>query len=166
MTSFMGPGPKFFISRQLRNSKKASKRPKTEPLNTTTDPYEAVNIHFQINRPSSHDHLFSYTLKGFRRPLTKQAFIKRLALAARAAGLDPLQGHGIRIGATLHYLTLGVPMEAMKVMGQWGSDAFLRYLRKHAQILTPYIQASPEVHDAFSRFMLWTIFQACTRVRY
>ena len=119
-----------------------------------TDPYEAMNIHFQINKPSNRDHLFSYTLKGSRRPLTKQAFVKRLALAARAAGLDPLQGHGIRIGATLHYLTLGMPMETMKVMGRWGSDAFLCYLRKHAQILTPYIQANPEIHDAFSRFIM------------
>ena len=122
--------------------------------NGPTDPYEAMDIHFRVNRPSSRDHLFSYTLKGARRPLTKQAFVKRLALAARAAGLDPLQGHGIRIGATLHYLTLGMPMEAMKVMGRWGSDAFLRYLRKHAQILTPYIQANPEVHDTFSRFIM------------
>lgn len=119
-----------------------------------TDPYEAMSIHFRVNNPSSHDHLFVYAHKGSRRPLTKQAFIKRLALAARAAGLDPLQGHGIRIGATLHYLTLGIPMEAMKVMGRWGSDAFLRYLRKHAQILTPYIQANPEVHEAFSRFII------------
>src|ERR1700678_2017377 len=101
------------------------------------DPYKAMDIYFQVNRPSSHDHLFSYTLKGSRRPLTKQAFIKRLALAARAAGLDPLQGHGICIGATLHYLTLGVPMEAMKVRGRWGSDAFRRYLRNHAQTITP-----------------------------
>jgi hypothetical protein len=119
-----------------------------------TDPYEAMAIHFRVNSPSSRDHLFAYSHKGSRRPLTKQAFIRRLALAARAAGLDPLQGHGIRIGATLHYLTLGIPMEAMKVMGRWGSDAFLRYLRRHAQILTPYIQANPEVHEAFSRFII------------
>lgn len=110
-----------------------------------------METHFRVNKPSSCEHLFSYTHKSSRQPLTKQAFVKCLALAARSAGLDPLQGHGIRIRATLHYLTLGVPMEAMKVMGRWGSDAFLSYLRKHAQILTPYIQANP---DAFSRFIL------------
>jgi hypothetical protein len=48
----------------------------------------------------------------------------------------------------------GVSMEAMKAMGRWGSDAFLCYLCKHAQILTPYIQANPEVHDsAFAHFI-------------
>jgi hypothetical protein len=72
-----------------------------------TDPYEAMDLHFQVNKPSGNDHLFSYTL-------TKQAFIKQLALAAHAASLDPLQGHGIRIGSTLHYLMSGVPMEVMK----------------------------------------------------
>ena len=67
---------------------------------------------------------------------------------------DPLQGHVIRIGATLHYLSQGIPLEAMKIMDRWGSDAFLPYLRKHAQILTPYIQAMPELHEAFLKFIL------------
>jgi hypothetical protein len=97
-----------------------------------TDPYEALKNHRNINRPSGGDHLFAYRHKGQLRPLTKPAFIRRLALAAREAGLEPLQGHGIRIGATLFYLLLGLPIEAMKVMGRWSSDAFLRYLRKHA----------------------------------
>lgn len=119
-----------------------------------TDPCEALANHRRINNPSNTDHLFAYLHKGRLRPLTKNAFIKRVAQAARAAGLEPLQGHGIRIGATLHYLLRGVPMEAMKVMGRWSSDAFMRYLRKHAQILTPYIQANPEIHRAFSRFIL------------
>jgi hypothetical protein len=38
------------------------------------------------------------------RPLTKNKFLERVAGAAHAAGLDPLQGHGIRIGSTLEYL--------------------------------------------------------------
>ena len=119
-----------------------------------TDPYEALQNHRQVNHPSESDHLFAYRHKGQLRPLTKHAFIKRLASAARQAGLEPLQGHGIRIGATLFYLLLGLPIEAMKVMGRWGSDAFLVYLRKHAQILTPLIQANPQAHEAFSQFIL------------
>jgi hypothetical protein len=74
-----------------------------------------MDLHFQVNKPSGNDHLFSYTLKGSCCPLTKQAFIKQLALAAGAAGLDPLQGHGIHIGSTLHYLMSGVPMKAIKI---------------------------------------------------
>jgi hypothetical protein len=121
-----------------------------------TDPYEALANHRRVNNPGDTDHLFAYRHKGHLRPLTKSAFIKRVAAAARAAGLEPLQGHGIRIGATLFYLLRGVPFEAVKVMGRWSSDAFLRYLRKHAQILTPYIQADPDVHRTFSHFIMPT----------
>ena len=119
-----------------------------------TDPYTALNNHRLINNPSNSDHLFAYLHKGHLQPLTKNALIKRLASAARSSGLEPLQGHGIRVGATLFYLLRGVPMEAMKVMGRWSSDAFLRYLWKHAQILTPFIQADPGIHDAFSHFII------------
>jgi hypothetical protein len=119
-----------------------------------TDPYEALENHRQVNSPSDNDHLFAYQHKGQLRPLTKPAFIKRLASAAREAGLEPLQGHGIRIGSTLFYLLLGLPIEAMKVMGRWSSDAFLRYLRKHAQILTPLIQANPRAHESLSQFII------------
>ena len=58
-------------------------------------------------------------------------------VAAHAAGLEPLQGHGIRIRVTLFHLLRGIPMEAVKVMGRWSSNTFLHYLQKHAQILTP-----------------------------
>ena len=119
-----------------------------------TDPYEALANHRQVNAPSERDHLFAYRHKGQLRPLTKPAFIKRLASAARQAGLEPLQGHGIRIGATLFYLLAGLPIEAMKVMGRWSSDAFLLYLRKHAQILTPLIQANPQAHQSFAQFIM------------
>ena len=101
-----------------------------------TDPYATLNNHLQVNHSPDNTHLFAYQHKGQLRPLTKPAFIKCLASAACDTGLEPLQGHGIRIGATLIYLLHGLPIEAMKVMGCWSSDAFLRYLRKHAQILT------------------------------
>ena len=119
-----------------------------------TDPYAALKNHLDINSPPADAHLFAYRHKGQLRPLSKPAFIKRLASAAWLAGLEPLQGHGIRIGATLFYLLLGLPMEAMKVMGRWSSDAFLSYLRKHAQILTPFIQANPQAHLAFSQVII------------
>ena len=82
-----------------------------------TDPYEALANHRRINNPGDHDHLFAYRHKGHLQPLTKHAFIKRVADASHAASLEPLQGHGIRIGATLFYLLRGMPFEAMKVMG-------------------------------------------------
>jgi hypothetical protein len=117
--------------------------------NGPTDPYEALENHMQVNQPPLDGHLFAYKWKSGRRPLTKKTFINRLAQAARDAGEDPLQGHGIRIGSTLEYLLRGVSVETMKVIGRWASDAFTLYLRKHAQILAPYLQASPELHHAF-----------------
>ncbi|KAJ7223915.1 hypothetical protein C8J57DRAFT_955046, partial [Mycena rebaudengoi] len=57
-----------------------------------------------------------------------------------------IQGHGIRIGASLLYLLRGVPFDVVKTLGRWASDAFLLYLRKHAQIMAPYIQANPGIH--------------------
>ncbi|KAH9056236.1 hypothetical protein EDB87DRAFT_1540129, partial [Lactarius vividus] len=60
--------------------------------------------------------------------------------------IEPLQGHGIRIGSTLEYLLRGMPFDVMKAKGQWAGDSFLLYLQKHAIIITPYIQASSDVH--------------------
>ena len=42
----------------------------------------------------------------------------------------------------------------MKVKGHWASNAFLIYLTKHAQILAPYMQAVPEVHEGFIRLTM------------
>lgn len=122
--------------------------------NGPTDPEDALENHFRVNNPPDNHHLFAYRFKSGHRPLTKSKFIDRLATAARAAGLDPLQGHGIRIGSTLEYLLRGMPFDVMKAKGRWASDAFLLYLRKHALIMAPYIQAVPIVHDAFVRYTM------------
>jgi hypothetical protein len=42
----------------------------------------------------------------------------------------------------------------MKVIGRWASDAFVLYLRKHAQIMAPYLQATSQVHEAFIRYTM------------
>lgn len=99
--------------------------------------------------PTSRRQMVTFSPTSGSHPLTKKTFINRLAKAACDAGEDPLQGHGIRIGSTLEYLLCGIPLETMKVIGRWASDAFTLYLRKHAQILVPYLQASPELHHAF-----------------
>lgn len=119
-----------------------------------TDPETALANHCRVNAPPVDKHLFSYKVNSSLRPLTKTKFIERLAKAARAAGEDPLQGHGIRIGSTLEYLLRGVPFEVMKVQGRWASDAFLLYLRKHGQILAPYLQAVPALHQELIHFTM------------
>ncbi|KZT24775.1 hypothetical protein NEOLEDRAFT_1178867 [Neolentinus lepideus HHB14362 ss-1] len=121
---------------------------------SSTDPDAAFQNHLSMNAPPSDGLLFAYRHQKGHCPLTKAAFIQCLSKAARAAGIDPLQGHGIRIGVTLEYLLCGVPFNVVKVKGRWASDAFILYLRKHAQILAPYIQAVPEVHEHFVHYTM------------
>lgn len=115
-----------------------------------TDLVAALTHHLQVNSPPVDAHLFSYHHNKGHRPLTKTKFLERMATAARSANLEPLQGHGIRIGATLEYLLRGVPFDVVKVKGRWASDAFLLYLTKHAQVLAPYMQANPQILDTFT----------------
>lgn len=122
--------------------------------NGPSDPEQALIQHLRINEPPPGGALFAYRFKKGYRPLTKQKFIGRLAQAARAAGLDPLQGHSIRIGSTLEYLLRNIPFEVVKTKGRWASDAFQLYLRKHAQVLAPYMQAVPSLHEEFIRFSI------------
>jgi len=122
--------------------------------NGPTDPEAALLAHLALNQPPQNGPLFAYKYGKSHRPLTKKKFIETLAATATAAGLDPRQGHGIRIGSTLEYLLRGIPFEVMKVKGRWSSDAFLVYLTKHAQILAPYMQAYPKVHAQITRLMM------------
>ena len=42
----------------------------------------------------------------------------------------------------------------MKAKGHWARNSFQLYLRKHAVIIAPYIQAIPTVHKAFFRYAM------------
>ncbi|KAJ7585654.1 hypothetical protein C8J56DRAFT_1004824 [Mycena floridula] len=64
----------------------------------------AFDKHLDVNPGPPSAPLFAYLKNGVLRPLTKNALVGRLAKAVRDAGLDPLQGHGIRIGSTLEYI--------------------------------------------------------------
>ena len=121
-----------------------------------SDPESALQRHLKLNNPAANDHLFSYTnKKGKVVPLTKSCFLKRVSKAATAAKLPKMPGHSIRIGSTLEYLLRGLPFDVMKVKGRWSSDAFHQYLRDHAKVLAPYMQAAPpDVHDQFVRITI------------
>ncbi|KAJ6508142.1 hypothetical protein C8R45DRAFT_815665 [Mycena sanguinolenta] len=112
-----------------------------------TDPEAALNNHFAINNPLPNSAIFSYGYKNSSWSLTKSAFLKRLHSAFAVARIEPLQGHGIRIGATLEHLLRGVPFDVVKSMGRWASDAFTIYLRTHAMV--PYMQANPTLEAVF-----------------
>ncbi|KAJ3513562.1 hypothetical protein NMY22_g15006 [Coprinellus aureogranulatus] len=113
---------------------------------------------FHTNRPDPNGPLFAYR-EGKHdklKPLTKAKFIEVIHNTADLTGLEHLQGHGIRIGSTLEYLLRGVPFDVMKVKGRWASDSFQIYLRKHAQILAPYMQARSHQHQEFVRIVMPT----------
>ncbi|KAF8150251.1 hypothetical protein B0H34DRAFT_802337 [Crassisporium funariophilum] len=94
-----------------------------------SDPDMALETHLRISNPPDNLHLFAYRHKKGNKmiyqALTKSKFLERVTKAARAANLDPLQGHGIRIGLTLEHLLRGMPFDVMKAKGRWESDAFL-----------------------------------------
>jgi hypothetical protein len=122
------------------------------------DPEEAFKNHLKVNTAVPEEGpLFGYNYKGGWRPLTRSAFLKVTKIALAAAGLPPLQGHGIRIGSALEYLLRGTPFDVMKTKGRWASDAFQTYLREHAQIVSAYMQAVPETHEAFTRYTMPTL---------
>jgi hypothetical protein len=115
------------------------------------DPNAALANHLEANDPPQLAHLFAYRHNGTYRPLTKTAFLDRLNKALKDSGRPIKHGHSIHIGATLEYLLRGVPFEAMKSTGRWSSDSFTRYLCKQAQVLAPYIQANPVLHQRISQ---------------
>ncbi|PBK97134.1 hypothetical protein ARMGADRAFT_1052895 [Armillaria gallica] len=93
-----------------------------------SDPQHLLENHFAVNDPPVNQPLFSYICKSKHRPLTKSAFLSRLHKAFKDAKMEPLQGHGIRIGSTLEYLLRGIPFDVVKTIGRWKSDAFILYL--------------------------------------
>lgn len=118
------------------------------------DPTARLQAHFDLNETPLNAHIFAYKWKpGQWRPLTRKAFLDRIHSASVGAGLKPLQGHGLRIGGTLEYLLRGVPFDVVKSLGRWSSEAFTRYLRKHAVILAPYLQGT-DFLEPFTRIMM------------
>ena len=65
--------------------------------------------HLTINNPPTNGLLFAYVVNSSYHGLTKCKFLEVTTKAAKAAGLNPLQGHGIQIGATLEYFLQGNP---------------------------------------------------------
>ncbi|KAH7920748.1 hypothetical protein BV22DRAFT_966449, partial [Leucogyrophana mollusca] len=109
-----------------------------------SDPTAALSNHLRVNPADASAHLFTWSHPKGPRPLTKKEVTKRLSdLASTHPDLPDLKGHSLCIGGTLEYLLRGIPFDVVKTMGRWSSEAFTLYLRHHAQILAPYLQASP-----------------------
>jgi hypothetical protein len=120
----------------------------------TTDPLAALLNHLEVNKPSSDQHLFSHKHGKTTRPMSCAVFMNRIHKIVADKNLTKLSGHGIRIGSTLEYLLRGVPFDVVKTKGRWKSEAFRAYLRKHAQIMAPYIQANPQAYETLVRYAM------------
>ena len=118
------------------------------------DPRAALENHLRINNPPTDSHLFSFKFENTMRPMTKYIFLTRINQIVAKKGLPKLPGHGIRIGSTLEYLLRGIPFDVVKAKGRWQSEAFKGYLRKHAQIMAPYMQAEPKTYETFVRYAM------------
>jgi len=118
-----------------------------------SNPLHALANHLRVNTPPPSAHLFSWRHRGGLRPLTRSEFLCTLERASLKLGIEPLKGHGLRIGGTLEYLLRGLPFETVKVMGRWAGDTFIGYLRQHAIVLAPYLQDTP-ILEPFTHYTL------------
>lgn len=110
------------------------------------DPFFALDNHLEVNPGLPSDHLFAWKhIDGSLHPLSRKKFLSRISTLAKAHNLPNIKGHSLRIGGTLEYLLRGVPFEVVQSHGRWAGQAFTLYLRKHAMILAPYLQASPSL---------------------
>ena len=119
-----------------------------------TDPQAALANHLRVNNPPGEGHLFGFLQEGAWRPMTRSILLTRVNQVVKERGLAKLPGHGLRIGSTLEYLLRGVPFDVVKAKGRWQSDAFRGYLREHAQVMAPYMQAEPRAFESFVRYTM------------
>lgn len=52
------------------------------------------------------------------------------------------------------YLLCGLDFKTVQILLRWSSDAFLLYLRKHTEIMAPYLQENPVFHAEVLRSSL------------
>lgn len=76
------------------------------------------------------DPLLQFMTPSGLRPLLYSTFIKDLRVLLTKAGIvgGQYSGHSFRWGGASFLLQVGVPGEMIKVMGDWRSDAYQRYL--------------------------------------
>ena len=65
------------------------------------------------------------------KPLTRPQLVSELRAALEVAGLEPAKyaGHSFRIGAATTAAACGVPVDVIKTLGRWKSQAYQLYVR-------------------------------------
>jgi hypothetical protein len=121
-----------------------------QPSKGDACPDAVLANHFRVNGTPDDAHVFAYRHAGGHRPLTRDVIRQRLA-RVRIDGKPMTRFHAFRIGGTLEFLLRRVPFAVVKVKGCWASNAFEVYLRKHAEIIAPYMADEQRLYDTFHR---------------
>ncbi len=89
-------------------------------------PVSAVERHFSMQKRSPTDPALWCAAK----PITHFSFVARLRSALDSAGRDPtaFSGHSFRRGGATFAARLGQPGDSIKILGDWSSDAYRRYI--------------------------------------
>ncbi|KAI0629538.1 hypothetical protein C8Q77DRAFT_1065479, partial [Trametes polyzona] len=120
------------------------------------DPTAALQNHLRVNALPVSCHLFAYPKQPSNAivPLTRSTMLKCIQAAAKKSNTGGISGHSFCISGTLEYLLRGLTFEAVKALGRWKSDTFTLYLRKHAQVLAPYMQDNAEALKQLSQLAI------------
>lgn len=80
------------------------------------------------NRPKFGGPLFCHFSGS---PITRNQFVGILNKALKCTGIDSshIRSHSFRIGACSSHFDKGTPVEEIKRLGRWKSDAYKRYIR-------------------------------------
>ncbi|CAD6952494.1 unnamed protein product [Tilletia caries] len=124
--------------------------------NETCDPVRLLSQHLELSpcvnqKAEAKTPLFAYRGTGKLIPLSRTKFLSTVGAMAKRAGINGLHGHSMRIGGCTTLLTGGVPPERVMLHGRWSSDAFKRYIREHAAVMTPYLVYNQVAADRLHR---------------
>jgi integrase len=107
-------------------------------------PVSAVLRSFSLVTPPSLDApaFLLPSTEGRVTSLTQSKFTKKLTKVLSLSGYDSslFSGHSFRRGGATWALQCGFPSDVIKILGDWRSDAYLRY-----------IDISPGTHSSFAR---------------
>lgn len=83
----------------------------------------------ELGRCGPEDYVFS-TKKGNSTPISYKIISDLVRGAARAAGVEGnFSGHSLRIGGATEAMLAGFSELEIRIMGDWKSNAYMRYLR-------------------------------------
>lgn len=111
------------------------------------DPVAALDEHFRVNRIGTDEDMadeplfaaISWKDKSLFHHLTKKYITKSANETLKKRGLPEITGHSNRIGGATFLLLTGVDPDAVKQIGGWKSDAYLRYWRELKKLAVQYL---------------------------